>query len=66
MPPASGSTQRQERFAHNSYLQQAAEAGTLGLLAFVGMIGAGLWCAFRPARGSSPRARSARRASAMR
>jgi O-antigen ligase len=40
-----GLDSRQERFAHNSYLQQAAEAGTLGLLGFVAMIGAGLWCA---------------------
>jgi hypothetical protein len=42
-----GLDSRQERQAHNSYLQQAAEAGTLGLLAFVAMIAAGLWCAFK-------------------
>ena len=38
---------RSERNAHNSYLQAAAETGTLGLLSFLGMIGAGLWCGVR-------------------
>jgi O-antigen ligase len=38
---------RSERNAHNSYLQAAAETGTLGLLAFVGMIVTGLWCGLR-------------------
>ena len=38
---------RSERNAHNSYLQAAAETGTLGLLAFLGMIGTGLWCGLR-------------------
>ncbi len=38
---------RAERNAHNSYLQAAAETGTLGLLAFVGMIVTGLWCGLR-------------------
>ncbi len=38
---------RSERNAHNSYLQAAAETGTLGLLSFLGMIGAGLWCGLR-------------------
>jgi O-antigen ligase len=42
-----GLDSRAERNAHNSYLQQAAEAGTLGLLAWVGMLVAGLWCAVR-------------------
>lgn len=38
---------RAERNAHNSYLQAAAETGTLGLVAFVGMIVTGLWCGLR-------------------
>jgi O-antigen ligase len=38
---------RSERNAHNSYLQAAAETGTLGLFAFVGMIVTGLWCGLR-------------------
>jgi O-antigen ligase len=42
-----GLDSRSERQAHNSYLQQAAESGTLGFLAFIAMIGAGFWCAIR-------------------
>ena len=38
---------RTERNAHNSYLQAAAETGTLGLLAFLGMIATGLWCGLK-------------------
>ncbi len=38
---------RSERNAHNSYLQTAAEMGTLGLLAFLGMIVTALWCGLR-------------------
>jgi len=38
---------RSDRNAHDSYLQVAAESGTLGLFAFVGMIVVGLWCGVR-------------------
>ena len=38
---------RRDRNAHNSYLQAAAEMGTLGLLAFVAMAFSGLWAGFR-------------------
>ena len=40
-----GLDDRAERFAHNSYLQHAAESGSLGFLAFIAMIGTGFWCA---------------------
>jgi hypothetical protein len=33
-----GLDSRSERFAHNSYLQMAAESGTLGIAAFLGML----------------------------
>jgi O-antigen ligase len=39
-----GLDDRNERFAHNSFLQQAAESGSLGFLAFLAMIGTGFWC----------------------
>jgi len=35
---AIGLDSRAERFAHNSYLQMAAESGTLGAAAFIGML----------------------------
>ena len=38
---------RSERNAHNSYLQAAAETGTLGFLAFVAMVASGVWCGLR-------------------
>ena len=41
---------RAERNAHNSYLQAAAETGTVGFLAFAAMIVTALWCGLR-ARG---------------
>jgi putative inorganic carbon (HCO3(-)) transporter len=42
-----GLDSRSERNAHNSYLQQAAESGTLGFVAFLAMIAAGFWCGIR-------------------
>jgi len=38
---------RTNRNAHNSYLQSAAEMGTLGLLAFIAMAVSGLWAGVR-------------------
>ena len=42
-----GLDSRSDRNAHDSYLQVAAESGTLGLFAFVGMIVIALWCGLR-------------------